>query len=299
MDFFMDNSPTGGEAAMKSQAYYLTIDGKYGVAQKQLSKGIIVLCTGFNVLNQTFKTHNHTRIEEYYLLYMVKGEMKIWIDNEEIIILAGQVVVFFPNNKYRYAMHNGIAVQYYWVHFSGNQIADILSDCRIYNCVINSVGIIESVFQDFKALFQEFAIRDHLFYYQTEAKMLSILTSISRNFIDFHGTVSKANIRFIESLTYIHQNFTREISIAELASKEYLSVSRYRTIFKKITGHSPKDYISNLRINQAKRLLHQTNLSICEIAGIVGYQDQLYFSRVFVKCVGCSPSSFRKILYKK
>ena len=73
-----------------------------------------------------------------------------------------------------------------------------------------------------------------------------------------------------------------------------MSVSWFIRNFKKYTGMTPMQFIVSLRVNNAQILLEQTNYSIYEIAKIVGYDDQLYFSRLFRKQKGVSPSQYRK-----
>ena len=82
--------------------------------------------------------------------------------------------------------------------------------------------------------------------------------------------------------------------IENYAQTRGMSVSWFIRNFKKYTGMTPMQFIVSLRVNNAQILLEQTNYSIYEIAKIVGYDDQLYFSRLFRKQKGVSPSQYRK-----
>jgi len=64
-------------------------------------------------------------------------------------------------------------------------------------------------------------------------------------------------------------------------------------------GLSPKEYILTNKMNLAKQLLYQTDLSIKEISVEIGYDDQLYFSRIFRKRTGYTPSEYKRILREK
>ena len=75
---------------------------------------------------------------------------------------------------------------------------------------------------------------------------------------------------------------------------EFLSPSRYREVFKKVTGHSPSEYITLVRLRQACDLLDEGNLSIEETAIQAGYSDRLYFQRVFKSHLGITPGEYRK-----
>ena len=104
---------------------------------------------------------------------------------------------------------------------------------------------------------------------------------------------SETDSRIYRVLSFIHKNYDRNLSIEQLALQEHLSPSRFRALFRECTGLSPTDYLTVLRINRARQLMGQTDLSVGEVASAVGYQDQLYFSRIFKKHTGQSPLDYR------
>ena len=78
-----------------------------------------------------------------------------------------------------------------------------------------------------------------------------------------------------------------------------MSVSWFQRSFKQIVKHSPMRYILTIRMNNAASLLDSTDYSMAEISAIVGYDNPLYFSRLFKKQKGVSPSEYRKLGSKK
>lgn len=98
-------------------------------------------------------------------------------------------------------------------------------------------------------------------------------------------------------IEYININYTSdELSSELIESKFNLSRSALYKIIKTATGKSFIEYITMLRINYAKRLLKEDKLSIKEIAVSCGYNDQYYFSRVFKKNVGFTPTEYKEML---
>ena len=85
-----------------------------------------------------------------------------------------------------------------------------------------------------------------------------------------------------------------EIRVAELAKKCGLSESRFRCIFKTVTGSSPKEYINELQLHSAEYLLAHTGLSVLEISERSGFSDVSCFFRSFVRKHGVSPSRYRR-----
>ena len=73
-----------------------------------------------------------------------------------------------------------------------------------------------------------------------------------------------------------------------------MSVSWFIRNFKEYTGSTPTQYLLSLRISNAQSLLESTSYQVAEIADIVGYSNPLYFSRLFKKQCGVTPTEFRK-----
>ena len=84
-----------------------------------------------------------------------------------------------------------------------------------------------------------------------------------------------------------------DINISEYAASNGMSISWFIKNFKKYTGKTLFQYLTALRLTNAQVLLETTTYSINEIASIVGYPNTLYFSRIFHKQKGCSPSEYR------
>ena len=75
-----------------------------------------------------------------------------------------------------------------------------------------------------------------------------------------------------------------------------MSVCYFQRNFKQIVKHTPMQYLLTIRVNNAASLLETTNYGLAEIATIVGYEDPLYFSRLFRKIKGVSPRGYRKLV---
>jgi AraC-like DNA-binding protein len=80
---------------------------------------------------------------------------------------------------------------------------------------------------------------------------------------------------------------------ATLASVANMSLPHYFVVFKRCTGSTPIDYFIRLRMERARELLATTSCSVKEIAGLLGYDDPLYFSRVFKAVNQTTPTQYR------
>lgn len=120
-----------------------------------------------------------------------------------------------------------------------------------------------------------------------------LLLQISRSYQQKDMDKQRYNSLLDEVINHFNREYQSDINIAEYAAKLHISCSWFIREFKKYTGYSPKQYLTNLRIQHAKELLNNRYLSINDVSSIVGYDNQLYFSRIFRKSTGMSPSEYR------
>lgn len=112
----------------------------------------------------------------------------------------------------------------------------------------------------------------------------------------FHLSMSnlKNSNKIFEDITEYMKKYyyDTEMSISTICNCFYISRSTIQTLFKELTGVSPKQYLTNIRMESALLLLAENNTSIKDIALSCGFSDEKYFSRVFKKKYGCPPSQF-------
>ncbi|WP_426333742.1 AraC family transcriptional regulator [Paenibacillus silvae] len=111
------------------------------------------------------------------------------------------------------------------------------------------------------------------------------------------GRSPKTNLANVK--IYMDKHYDQPLSIAELASEAGISPKYFVDLFKKTYGQSAMEYLTDLRINRAKRYLKESNHKLRDIALKVGYSDEYYFSRKFKKEVGVSPSDYAKNARKR
>ena len=99
-----------------------------------------------------------------------------------------------------------------------------------------------------------------------------------------------------KALRYIDENYGKDISLDEMSQMMGISSYYFSKLFKNETGTNFIDYLTNIRINKAKELLDEGRLSVKEIGIEVGYPDPNYFSRIFKKNVGKSPSEYKEVI---
>lgn len=95
-------------------------------------------------------------------------------------------------------------------------------------------------------------------------------------------------------ISYIEKNYNDDITLNSMGEKFYINSNYLSQLFKLQTGKNFLDYLTNQRIENAKEFLKKGHIKVYEIAEMVGYKDNHYFSQVFKKCTGLTPSEYRK-----
>ena len=239
---------------------------------------------------------------DYQIIYITAGCGHFHFDNvdNETIVPAGNIVLYRPKELQKYEYYGKDKIEVYWIHFTGNNVKNIL---RQYGFPDK-----ERVFQvgtsmEYEQIFKRIIIELQRCQDNYEEMLVLLLRHL---LISFHRELTREHILKNEYLdhemdnavTFFSENYNQNISIDDYAASRGMSVSWFIRNFKKYTGSTPMQFIVGIRINNAQMLLETTTYSINEISKIVGYDNQLYFSRLFHKLKGYSPREYRKLRNK-
>ncbi|MDR3114574.1 MAG: helix-turn-helix domain-containing protein [Treponema sp.] len=118
-----------------------------------------------------------------------------------------------------------------------------------------------------------------------------VVEHLAGQIFSFQGIRHASALRKAER--YIWEHYTRKISLQEIARVSGLSAPYFSTIFKEEMGENLSSYLNRLRVEKASRMLVETDLSLSEIAGACGFEDQSWFSKIFKTYIGVSPGKYR------
>lgn len=235
---------------------------------------------------------------DYQLIYVASGKTHFYFGDEERIVNAEQMVLFQPRQPQHYEYFAKDKPEVYWVHFTGSDVKNIL---RHYGIPMD-----EPVFYSGNSSMYAYLFKEMIHEFQTcrlgyqellEMYLRQILLLIVRSREEHNPTVSSFIQDEMElARRYFTEHYNEEINIEEYAKSRGMSISWFLRNFKQLTAKSPMQYVLSIRINNAVSLLEGTNYNINEISSIVGYDNPLYFSRIFKKQKGVSPSDYRKNL---
>ena len=209
------------------------------------------------------------------------------MDGKLYQLQKGQLVLFHPNEAQFYQYEKKNHPDVYWIHFvcTQNQQLDSMH--------ILSINKIQTCISYFEQIIQELQLKEPYHIEREKLLIQELLVFLAREQImKNQSVVENDNIK--NAIKEFHQNYASDISIKEYCKQQGLNYYHFIDTFSKYTGMPPKQYITHLRLVRAREMLHTTNLQINEISLIVGYDNSLYFSRIFSKYFECSPSDYRK-----
>lgn len=232
---------------------------------------------------------------DYQILYVANGKTHFWFDGREEIVSAGYMVLYKPEEIQKYVYYLEDNPEVFWIHFTGSDVKNILAyhgislDEHVFYC---------GVLPDYKALFRKIIQELQLCRYGYEDYIASlfndILLLVDRQQHEQKKATGNVQEQIERAAAYFNENYNTKISIDDYAESLHISTNWFIHNFKQYTGMSPAQYILSLRMVNAQRLLERTTYNIKEISEIVGYENPLYFSRVFKKEIGKSPAQYRK-----
>lgn len=264
------------------------------------SRPLIVGSCGTYRLSSKYKlpTWWHNGRIDWQLLYVASGKAHFYIKGQDIIVTAGNMVLFQPKQEMHYEYFGKDKPEVYWVHFTGGQVRSILKR--------HEVPLDNNVFYAGNSPTYAFLFKEMITELQTcrvgYESLLSmyleqIFVLIQRSRLDKTPVVSSHLQEEIGiARRYFQEHYNEDINIEEYALSRNMSVSYFLKKFKEVTTKSPMQYILAIRINNAVSLLESTDYNVTEISTIIGYDNPLYFSRIFKKQKGVSPSDYRKQL---
>lgn len=236
---------------------------------------------------------------DFQLLYIASGIAHFYFDNEEkdTIVPAGHMVLYRPKEPQRYVYYGNEQTEVYWVHFTGSSVKKILAGYGITN---NMRVLPTGTSLDYARIFKQMIYELQ----RCQTHYPEILTLLLRQlFILIHRQLTRDHTRkndYLEeemalAMQFFNDNYNTEVNIEEYASARGMSVSWFIRSFKQYAHTTPMQYLVSRRITNAQMLLETTNYNITEIGQIVGYDNPLYFSRIFRKQKGMSPSDYRRL----
>lgn len=257
--------------------------------------GLYVNSCGYQkFISRDFSIERPSGTPEYQIIYIIRGKGYFRLEDKETVVNQGEFIIYRPYEPqfYRYCFED--LTELYWIHFTGYGADSLLQKSDILNKPIHSVGVQNEYIELFKKIIDELQKKRPASEEFSSAFLQELLAHFARVASSLAMSANTYRSSDIEKvIALIHSSYNQKYSNKYYAQACNLSLFRFIHKFKECTGMTPLEYIIHIRINEAKYLLSFSSLSISKISAIIGYENPLYFSRVFARETGSSPSLFR------
>ena len=244
-------------------------------------------CGWFENIKNNTVNRKHGRID-YQLIYVKYGEITIITEKASEILTEGCIYLYRPGEMQLYSINDKSSC-YYWVHFTGRTAEELLVFYKGSKLYIGDFPEFENFCKSFYSEFHFGTAFNEMYYSGYLISLFGLIIKKQANKIEQCKKLSKIK----NALAYLEENYTADTCNEYLALLCNMSKYHFIKTFKEVMGMPPHKYITQLVIDKSKQLLEHTDMKISEIASEVGFDDSLYFSRLFKKECGCSPLSYR------
>ena len=233
-------------------------------------------------------------IDQYVLIYCVDGSGWYVLKGQRYEVKRNQYFILPAGTPHEYGATEGERWTIYWVHFRGEHASVYAEGAQkpqeVKTAMNSNISNRNNIFEEIlSTLHFGDGIEDLryasslLHYYLASLRYLRQYRSTVR----YDGVVNAA-------IHYMKENVERHLTLQDVLDYVGYSSTRFSALFKKETGSSPLAYFNRLKIEYACQMLKTTDMHINQICYKVGIEDSLYFSRMFSKAMGMSPSEYRE-----
>lgn len=218
-----------------------------------------------------------------------------WFNGIEEIVDSGHMVLYQPKEVQKYVYYVEDHPEVFWIHFTGYDVKNILEyhGISLDQHVFYS-GTLPEYKMSLRKIIQELQQCKYGYEDYIASLFNNILLLVSRQQQEGENAATNIPEEIEAAAAYFNEHYNTKISVEQYAESLHISTNWFIRNFKQHMKISPAQYLLSLRMVNAQSLLENTDYSVGEIAEIVGYDNQLYFSRVFKKEYGISPAQYRK-----
>lgn len=267
-----------------------------GIKKNTLINGLYFTDIGyFPKASHHFLERKHGS-KQYVLIYCHAGEGVVVLNGQELNMKPNTFYILPPEVAHGYYAVKGNPWSIYWLHFTGPQAQPMYQKfLDIHTGELPTVEFTDRRINIFESLIS--VLEDGYSDYNLEYANLSLWQLLNSflysSFFTAVGNKNSENNTIEAAIGYMKEHLDSPLKVNEIAQHFNYSPSHFFTLFKKKTGYSPIHYFNYLKIQKSCQYLSFTTMSVKEISYALGFNDPLYFSRLFKKIMGSSPQQYR------
>lgn len=278
------------DSLLPYEQYFFTPDKNY-----LLNPAVYISWAGYRVCDASHMIGPRV-LDTYKLVFIVSGQgYLIQDDNTQILLKANDMFILLANHRHHYWADPQNPWTITWVAFNGADSENLLNALQlsISSYVLRDV-LSDSIRKTMACLLECLADETDPYRLGAITSLFSVFNKLrnSQKILPDRQTSEEDSI-VAHIAGFIEQNYYMDIDMNMLCQHIHYSRSYLARSFKAEMQMTIQDFLRDTRINKAISLLLETALSIQEVSTSVGFNDSLYFSKLFSKQIGCSPREYR------
>ncbi len=282
---------------------------KYWLIPQQNNQFLQILNCGYNSYNEAndypqnihpeeyiFSWEKGRRLQEYQLVFIARGGGLFETETtNSTSISGGTLLLLYPDRWHRYKPNPTTGWDEYWIGIQGNYAIAVLENIEAFGhehyCFESSADLHDLFIKLTNLAYQDWQNSTPLI----EGIAANIMGLIQYKLAREHEKETSSTNAVSKAILYMQDHLNELLDMKQVAKEMNIGYSLFRKRFKDVTGFSPAQYLIELRLTKARKLLKETNLSAKEIAFMTGFESEQYFNRLFKSKNLSTPNSFRKV----
>lgn len=236
-------------------------------------------------------------IDSYIMIFVLDGKGYAELANGKSKKLTkGDFLIYYPKQRHYFYSDSDSPMEFMWLYFQGTHCKAILEDIGLKpEEPLHHSFISHSIKRTMTTLINALGMTDDTHRLAATGEAM-ILFSYIQNTLEGRNRLKatyKHEAAISKVISFIEENYHMDINIDLLCNYVNYSRSYLSRLFKREVNMTIPEYANTIRIQHAKILLTESNMSMREVSSSVGFSDPYYFSNVFKAFTGCSPSAYR------
>ena len=245
--------------------------------------------------SNTFSVRRPVGRKDYQLLYVAMGQAKHYLNGAWRTVLAGQAVLYQPNEPQFYTYSAYTPLECKWVHFSGAMAEKLLSASGLKGAApLLTIGVNREISGLYDRIIREAQLQPPCHETISAALLQELIGLMGRQLAILRDEGKyKARQKLMQVAEHMHYHYDEPQAMDQYAAQCGMSKYHFAHAFRQCVGKSPYAYLIDLRMERAKELLSGSEMPITEVARACAYESPLYFSRAFSGRFHESPTAYR------
>lgn len=253
-----------------------------------------LLCCGHADAKDDLEQFHPFRSDPFFRVYRpIRGTLRVMDCDNTTRITPGRYYLFPSEMPFRMLSEGGFTHD--WLHFRSSAL-----EHRHLNAVLScpQTAELDRRWDEFLAEAASHQERPFANVWRSHLLARAVITPFLEMTDGKLATTTGEGRQNLEpALEYVNEFYMRPIQTPELAAMLHMDRNRFSREFRRQFGISPKEHVVNTRIHHAKVMLLTTGMTIGEIAGRCGFNDEYFFYRLFKKKLGMTPCQYRDTMY--